>query len=179
MVFLLSLVIFFIAVYLFWLAHQQQKHLGMPGGKLIYSDTRQWDSDVKPLYDSQSGLTGKPDYLVNQGKYIIPVEVKSGKSLQNPYDSHIFQLAAYCLLIERNLGKTPPYGILHYSNDNIKPETTRTYAIDYTQSLKTNLIDTIAEMHNLARKKDIHRSHESPARCQACGYKNLCDQYLS
>ena len=62
------------------------------------------------------GLVGKPDYLVESAGQLIPVEVKSTRNSNAPYDAHIFQLAAYCLLVQRQLGKRPPYGILHYAN---------------------------------------------------------------
>ena len=70
---------------------------------MIYTDTRGWSAVEKPLYDPVIGLTGRPDYLVKKGKDIIPVEVKTSRTPEAPYDSHIFQLAAYCLLVARGI----------------------------------------------------------------------------
>jgi CRISPR-associated exonuclease Cas4 len=166
----LAVLFIFLALWFFWQAGQRRKSAGIPGGRIIYTDTRGWGAIEKPLYDPISGLTGKPDYLVDQGSQIIPVEVKSSRVKDGPYDSHIFQLAAYCLLVERTLGKRPPYGILHYPN--------RTYAIDYTPALENSLLDVLEEMRLQDRRKEVSRSHDLPARCQACGYRGICDQQI-
>ncbi len=166
-----ALFLFILALVLLWLSSRQRKEAGLPGGRIIYTDTRAWGEVEKPLYDSQLGLTGKPDYLVEQNGQIIPVEVKSGKAPDAPYDSHIYQIAAYCLLVQRGMGKRPPYGILHYSD--------RDFAVDYTPELESNLLDVLAEMRRDEVRSGVARSHEVPARCHRCGYRDLCDQKLS
>src|SRR5512144_2675391 len=134
----LIVMIFLAAVGLLWLSSRQRKAAGLPAGRVIYSDTNRWGPLEKPLYDAQLALTGKPDYLVEQQDRIIPVEVKSRQVKQAAPDGHIFQMAAYCLLVARVFGKRPPYGILHYPN--------RTFAIDYTSELENTLLDLLAEM---------------------------------
>ena len=79
-----------------------RKQSGIPGGKIIYSDVKMWGKPLeKPLFDGSIGLVGKPDYLIEQNGLVIPVEVKSCRPPEAPYDLHIFQLAAYCLLVEK------------------------------------------------------------------------------
>jgi CRISPR-associated exonuclease Cas4 len=136
---------------------------------MIYADMRSWGPVEQPLYDAELGLVGKPDYLVESAGQLIPVEVKSTRNAKAPYDAHIFQLAAYCLLVQRQLGKRPPYGILHYTN--------RTYAIDYTQQLEQAVQDLLIEIHT-QRLKELARSHTSTARCSHCSYRSVCDQRL-
>ena len=165
-----AVILLFVALWLFWQANQRRSSAGIPGGRIIYTDTHAWGAVEKPLYDPVTGLTGKPDYLVDQGDWIIPVEVKSSQVKDGPYDSHIYQLAAYCLLVDRTHGKRPPYGILHYPN--------RTYAIDYTAALENSLLDVLEEMHAQERRKKVDRSHEIAARCHACGYRHICDQQI-
>jgi CRISPR-associated exonuclease Cas4 len=160
-----------VALFLFWQAGRQRKASGLPGGRIIYTDTRQWGAVEKPLYDPRLNLAGKPDYLVMQSDgQIIPVEVKTGRPPAVPYDSHIFQLAVYCLLVERTLGKRPSHGILHYPG--------RTFAIDYTPALESTLLDHLAEMRMQERRDSVDRSHEQAARCARCGYRSICDQRL-
>ncbi|MCC7129761.1 MAG: CRISPR-associated protein Cas4 [Anaerolineae bacterium UTCFX2] len=158
------------AILLFWLASRQRRSIGLPAGRVIYSDTQAWKPVEKPLYDRELGLTGKPDYLLESRGQIIPVEVKSSRVSEGPYDGHIFQLAAYCLLVQRQIGKRPPYGILHYPN--------RTYAIDFTPELEQTTLDLLDEMHHNTRRKELARSHEVEARCRRCGYRGVCDQKL-
>ena len=166
-----ALFLLILALVLLWLSSRQRKQAGLPGGRIIYTDTRAWGEVEKPLYDAPLGLTGKPDYLVEQNGQIIPVEVKSGKAPEAPYDSHIYQIAAYCLLVQRSMDKRPPYGIIHYSD--------RDFAVDYTPELESNLLDVLAEMRRDEVRTGVTRSHEVPARCHRCGYRDLCDQKLS
>ena len=166
----LSIVLFIIALILLWQVRRRQKEIGLPAGRVIYADTRRWGAVEEPLYNARLGLTGKPDYLVQQGDQFIPVEVKSSHVGSAPYDAHIFQLAAYCLLVESTYQERPPYGILHYPN--------RTFAIDYTIELETALLDLLEEIRAQDRRKEIQRSHDSPARCSRCGYRSICEQAL-
>jgi CRISPR-associated exonuclease Cas4 len=166
-----ALILFLLALVLLWLSSRQRKQAGLPGGRVIYTDTRAWGEVEKALYDPQLGLTGKPDYLVEQNGQVIPVEVKSGKAPDAPYDSHIYQIAAYCLLVQRVMGKRPAYGIIHYSD--------RDFAVDYTAELESRLLEVLAEMRRDEVRTGVARSHEIPARCQRCGYQDLCDQKLS
>jgi CRISPR-associated exonuclease Cas4 len=167
----LSLVLLFLAFLFFWQSNRQRKGAGLPGGRIIYTDTRGWGKLEKPLFHQALGLTGKPDYLVQQNGQIIPVEVKSGRAPEAPYDSHIYQLASYCLLVEKTYAKRPPYGILHYND--------RDFAIDYTRELEASLLDLLAEMQRDEHKKEIERSHHQAARCARCGFRKVCDQSLA
>lgn len=167
--FALALLIF--AFFFFRKSATQRKEAGLPGGRIIYTDTRGWGKVEKPLFYPAMDLTGKPDYLVEQNGKIIPVEVKSGRAPEAPYDSHIYQLAAYCLLVEKTYHTRPPYGIIHYEN--------RDFAIDYTHDLENALIDLLVEMKRDEHKRNVPRSHEQPARCAKCGYRNVCDERMT
>jgi CRISPR-associated exonuclease Cas4 len=166
----IALFLLLIALLLFWQSAKQRKSAGLPGGRIIYTDTRGWGKLEKPLYDPDLGLTGKPDYLVEQEEKIIPVEVKSGRPPEAPYDSHIFQLAAYCLLVERSYGQRPPYGIIHYSS--------RDFAVDYTQELESALLDLLTEMQHSGQRRAVPRSHSEAQRCLKCGFRNTCNQVV-
>jgi CRISPR-associated exonuclease Cas4 len=162
--------LFSFAVLFLWLSGRKRSEIGLPAGRVIYTDTSGWGPAAQPLYDPVLGLVGKPDYLIEDGDQIIPVEVKSSRIDSHPYDAHIFQLAAYCLLVQRQMGKRPPYGILHYPN--------RTYAIDYTEQLERSTLALIEEIRGKERRKQISRSHQSPARCHRCGYRAVCEERL-
>ena len=166
----IALAILLLAFVLLFISGRQRHRLGLPGGRVVYTDTRAWGPVEKPLYDPHLELTGKPDYLVEHGEFIIPIEVKSGRAPAEPYDTHIFQLAAYCRLVEQSMGKRPPYGILHYSN--------QTFAIDYTPELESALLDILAQMRIQERRGEADRSHDQPGRCAHCGYRQHCDQRL-
>jgi CRISPR-associated exonuclease Cas4 len=159
------------SVILFQVARWQRIQSGLPQGRVVYTDTSAWGRVEKPLYDPTTKLTGKPDYLVSKQGEIIPVEVKTGRAPAKPYDSHIYQLAAYCLLVARSTGKRPGHGIIHYSD--------RDFTIDYTSQLEQRLINLINDIHQAEQLVQVPRSHESQQRCRACGYKAACDQSLA
>jgi len=165
-----GLVLLVLALIVLLLSNRTQKSAGLPGGQVIYADTSKWETVEKPLYDPITQITGRPDYVVQQGQQMIPVEVKSGSVPDSPYDSHIFQLAAYCLLVEREFGKRPAYGIIHYGK--------RTFSVPYTPELESALIDLLTEMRQNERRKNVARSHEQAARCRGCGYAYTCEQAL-
>lgn len=166
----LGLALLVVALVLLWQSRRQRAQAGLPNGRVIYSDTRAWGKVEKPLVAEDIGLVGKPDYLLQNGDVIIPVEVKSGRAPAAPYDSHIFQLAAYCMLVHKHFGRRPPYGILHYSG--------RDFAIDYTVQLEQALLDQLAEIRRDEGRRDVPRSHDEPARCRKCGFRDVCDQRL-
>jgi CRISPR-associated exonuclease Cas4 len=158
------------AVFLMLFSQRKQRQSGLPKGRVIYQDTGEQITPNRPLYDSRLGLTGMPDYLLRQGNLLIPVEVKSSISREAPYDSHVQQLMAYCLLVQSNYHRRPEYGILHYPQ--------RTIAIDFSQEREDDLVALIQDMKARLRSGDLTRSHQSLRRCQACGYRRLCDQRL-
>ena len=147
-----------------------RRETGLPEGRVTYVDTRAWDQCERPLFSRRHRLTGRPDYLVRTGKDLIPVEVKSGAAPAQPYPAHILQLAAYCLLVEEQEGRAPDYGILKYGD--------RAFEVDYTASLRDELLHTIDEIRRDLRARDVARSHDQAARCRGCGYQQQCDQHL-
>ena len=169
--FFLGLAFLLIALVLLFVAGRQRRAAGLPGGRVVYSDTRTWGTVEKPLFDTDLGLTGKPDYLVEQNGRFIPVEVKTGRTPAAPYDSHIFQVAVYCLLVHKTYGKRPPHGILHYSG--------RDFAVDYTPVLESALLDLLADIRRDEHRPEVPRSHDDPQRCRRCGFRDACDQDLA
>jgi CRISPR-associated exonuclease Cas4 len=168
---LIALLLIIIGVLIFWLGRRSQAEAGLPIGRVIYSDTRGWQSIEKPLFSRTHRLTGKPDYLVQQGRDVVPVEVKSARAPSTgPRRSHVLQLAAYCLLVEETYRQRPKYGIVKYAD--------RMFAVDYTESLRAALLDVIAAMRDDLARGETQRSHEQAARCEHCGYRPACPERL-
>lgn len=165
-----SLLLFIAALLLLWLSTRQRRGLGLPEGRLIYEDSGEQRRLGQPLFAEDLNLVGKPDYLIQSKQGLIPVEVKTGRTPQRPFESHVYQLAAYCALVERNFRQRPPHGIIRY------PE--RSFTVEFTQTLERQLVSLLAEMETDLRSGEMHRSHGVSARCRACGYGQLCDERL-
>jgi len=168
--FYLGLALLLIALVLLYISGRQRRLSGLPGGRVVYTDTRTWGPVEKPLFDAGLGLTGYPDYLVEQGGSLVPVEVKTGRTPPAPYDSHIYQLAVYCLLVQKTYDKRPSHGIIHYP--------ARDFAVDYTPALESALLKLLADIRRNERCSDVNRSHDDPQRCRRCGFRDVCDQTL-
>ena len=143
---------------------------GLPRGRIVYSDMGGWRRPEKPLFSSEHRLTGRPDYLVRRGRRLIPVEVKPTRRSARPYASDVFQLAAYCLLLEESAGK-PPYGLLRYSE--------QTYRIPYTRRLRRQVLRVLADMRRADGARDVPPNHDESARCRGCGHRIHCDHRMA
>lgn len=137
----------------------------------MYDDAGSWYEVSKPLFHQELMLTGKPDYVV-RGKRgdLIPVEFKSSKAPAEPYEGHIMQLVAYCVLVESHFGKRPSHGIIRYED--------RSFDIKYTAELEDELIAVLEEMRFDLEDADVPRSHDAWQRCNGCGFKAGCEQSL-
>jgi CRISPR-associated exonuclease Cas4 len=157
----------------FWLLIRSgalRRRAGLPAGRVTYADTSDWDRCERPLFSKRYRLTGRPDYLVRTRQGVVPVEVKSGAAPPQPYLAHVLQLAAYCLLVEELEGRAPPYGILKYRD--------KAFEIDYTPPLRSELVDAIDNIRRDLQVRGVERSHDEPARCRGCGYRQQCEERL-
>jgi CRISPR-associated exonuclease Cas4 len=160
-----------LALWLFIRSGIARRDTGLPEGRVTYVDTGAWSRCDRPLFSQRYALTGRPDYLVRLHGDLIPVEVKSGMSPRRPYRAHILQLAAYCLLVEEQEGRAPPFGILKYSD--------RAFEIDYSPALRVKLLETLDAIRRGLRAPNVDRSHDEAARCRGCGYRDQCEQRLA
>jgi CRISPR-associated exonuclease Cas4 len=190
---LLSLLLFLLVVGA-WLAARaaarETKRAGLPAGALLYSDTgrpvgrvagtvvgRDGKRQERPLVSETLELVGRPDYLIEAEGGVVPVEAKSTNAPANgrPYDSHLAQLAAYCLLVEDVLGRTVPYGLVKYRDREVR--------VEYTPEMREQALALVAElkedMNAAASGEEVHRSHDDPRRCAGCSVRDACTESLA
>lgn len=151
-------------------ARWQRNRLPFPSGKIIQIDTGRLPKPEGTLYSANYALVGRPDYLINRGGRIIPIEVKSGPAPAPPYPSHLYQLAAYALLVREHFGRTPPYGILRYRD--------RAIEIPITQRLLDEVTGLLNQIQADSAAERVDRSHSEAGRCRACGFRGGCDQRI-
>lgn len=144
---------------------------GLPDGAVIYGDMGVELAESETIYSPQLGLAGKPDYVIqdDDGSF-VPVEIKSSDAPPEPYDGHVLQLAAYCLLVEEAYGVRPSYGILQYRDG--------AFTVDFTYELEADLLELLDEMRQNALADEVFRDHEDPDRCGNCGFVSYCDHRL-
>ncbi|MBI3244121.1 MAG: CRISPR-associated protein Cas4 [Chloroflexi bacterium] len=168
---MLPLFLILLALLFWFLSQRAQRASGLPTGRVVYTDTGAWGRLEKPLFSARYQLTGKPDYLMRERSGYVPVEVKSGRApAEGAHASHIYQLAAYCLLVAEAYGQRPSRGLIKYAD--------KTLAIDFTPQLESDLLELLDEIRADGEADDVARSHNSAARCRACGFREVCDQVV-
>jgi len=130
------------------------------------------EAEKPKLFTSKRhGLTGRPDAVLLAGDVHVPVEVKTGRTPRGPLFSHILQLAAYCLLVEEEFGKPPPYGVIRYEGAS--------HEIEYNEDLRKMVLGKMDEMRSaLARGGGVHRNHNRPGKCIGCSRREGCPERL-
>ncbi len=166
---MLPLILILLAL-LFWLlASRARNATGLPAGRVVYTDVSAWGRLERPLFSQRFQLTGKPDYLVRDGAAYIPIEVKSGRApVAGPRTSHVYQLAAYCVLVAETYNNRPAHGLIKYAD--------KTLAVDFTPQLEADLLELLDEIRADGEADDVARSHSSAARCRACGFREVCGE---
>ena len=138
------------------------------GAEIIYSDD---DKTSDLLVDEVSGLRGRPDQIVIIDGEFIPVEQKTGKIPKKPHKSHRLQLLAYISLVETSTGKTPPYGVLRYGDDDV-------HQVFWDQHAQQHLEQSIIEVQRLMVEGGAKRNHEREGKCRNCSRRYACSDSL-
>jgi CRISPR-associated exonuclease Cas4 len=122
------------------------------------------------IYSEKYGLSGKPDFILEEANEIVPVEFKSGRLPQGPLFSHIIQLAAYCLILEEKEGKKVTRGVLRYGEHE--------FDIDFDEALRSLVIGKLSEMRGALVSNNVHRNHNRPGKCRSCSRREMCSERL-
>ena len=125
----------------------------------------------KLFVSKKHGLSGRPDAVVMDGEHHIPVELKTGRVPRGPLFSHILQVVAYCVLLEDEYGRAPPYGIIRYGET--------AFEIEYNEDQKKLLLQKLAEMRLAITKGEAHRNHSRPGKCIHCSRRAGCPERLA
>ena len=146
----------------------REKH-DLIGKNLEFVDDQK--RNTRLFFSSKHGIRGRPDYIIQQGEDRIPVEVKTGRTPRGPLFSHIVQLGAYCLLIEDEFGRPPPFGILKYEETE--------HEIEYNPDTKKLVLTKLNEMHVAIEKGGAHRNHNRKGKCIGCSRRTICPEKLA
>lgn len=138
-------------------------------GDLVYIDST---AEKPKLFVSKKlGLSGRPDAVVMDAEHHIPVELKTGRVPRGPLFSHILQVVAYCVLLEEEYGKAPPYGVIRYGET--------AFEIEYNADQRALLLQKLTEMRASIVKGEAHRNHNRPGKCIHCSRRAGCPERLA
>lgn len=118
------------------------------------------------------GISGRPDRIIRNARGLVPVDVKHMAAPRSgPYNSHLAQIAVYCLLIEDHYQCQVNEGVLKYDD--------RTVLIPFDARMRNWIIELIQEVQ-LAKKRGhfVRRNHSHRPRCVNCGFRGYCRESL-
>lgn len=120
---------------------------------------------VREYVSQRQGLAGRPDALILENGFIIPVERKPlAKKIR---DRYVAQVLVYMRLIEEFEGKKPPYGYL------ILGPNCRRFKIENTPERQAWLQKMIDEMREVLEGAPS-RPTPHPKKCRKCYMKDSC-----
>ena len=120
---------------------------------------------VRSYVSDMQGLAGRPDALINEDGFIIPIERKP--LAKKIHDRYVAQLLVYMRLVEEFEGKRPPYGYL------ILGPNCRRFRIDNTDEKQAWLQSILDEMRAILNGSEaVAMPH--PKKCAHCQVKDAC-----
>ena len=121
---------------------------------------------VRNYVSDMQGLSGKPDALITEGSYIIPIERKP--LARKIRDRYIAQLLVYMRLVEEFEGKKPPYGYL------ILGPSCRRVKVENSERRQSWLQKYIDEMRAALEQKQPVLPAPHPRKCVKCTVREHC-----
>lgn len=129
-------------------------------GELVFDST---------LTSSKLGLSGQPDLIVKGKEGLFPVEFNN--TTQKLPKGHIYQLAAYALLLEDHYGILVNKGFVYL----IPIHDIEVFHL--TKDTKDRTLELLALMREMIRKEQMPEQAKnqcSKNQCTDCGYQNFC-----
>lgn len=113
------------------------------------------------------GLAGRPDAVIMEHGYPIPVERKPlAKKVR---DRYVAQILVYMRLLEEFEGKKPPYGYL------VLGPNCRRFKVENTDQRQEWLQKMIDEMHDVLEEGKDAVPDPHPKKCKKCPVRESCE----
>jgi CRISPR/Cas system-associated exonuclease Cas4 (RecB family) len=143
-----------------------RKKSGLTATSEIISAKGSAHSPSKDYFSKHLGLSSRPDALIREDGFIIPVDIKP--MTKKVRDRHVVAMLMHMKLIEEIEGSRPPYGVLLMGTRK------RQVRIKNTEEKLRWLDSLIAEM------RSIHEgipAVPAPARykCKHCDVRGICE----
>jgi len=120
---------------------------------------------VRNYISEMQGLAGRPDALISENGFLIPIERKP--LARRVRDRYVAQLLVYMRLIEEFEGKKPPYGYL------ILGPKARRFKIENTPERQAWLQKMLDEMREILAGAPA-KPEPHPRKCRKCDVRGTC-----
>jgi CRISPR-associated exonuclease Cas4 len=144
---------------------QRRQETGADQGSVTVSIDGSTTLGVRHYVSDMQGLAGRPDALISEGGFIIPVERKPlARKLRERY---VAQILVYMRLVEEFEGKRPPYGYL------ILGPSCRKFKIENSPHRQAWLQKVIDEMQAILGGTPA-KATPLPRKCRKCDVREAC-----
>jgi len=130
-------------------------------GSLVSID----DGRPETLRSERYRLSGRPDILRRAPDgTLVPIELKHRAApARGAFPSHVVQVWAYCLLVEETTGRSPSFGVLRYTDREVR--------VAWNATARSELL----AIDRAVRARYDGRATPSPGRCGRCSWADVCD----
>lgn len=118
------------------------------------------------LESKELGLKGKVDILDMEDEQEVPVERKRASSGRFYWNDEL-QLAGYCMLLEANIDRSVPEGVIYLY------ETDERHLIEITDAHRQSVRKAIDKIQNM-RIDEVPPFVDNPAKCEKCSTRQYC-----
>lgn len=113
------------------------------------------------------GLQGTVDMIVKIEDEFIVVEFKETEAPKRIPDGHIYQVAAYALLVEEKFKTIIRRLIIHYSKNN------KTIEVPLTDNIRNHVHWITKKIQKILSREILPMARPS-SKCNSCGYNWIC-----
>lgn len=150
---------------LFAFMQRARRRTGITRGMIVKSVEGGSFVEGKEFRSERLGLVGRPDAVVEEKGYLIPVERKTfGK---RPRDKDTAQLLVYCRLIEAVSGHRPPHGYVIMG-----PQAKRFKVVNSEE--KQRWIDAVLGDMRSALAGGVYVATPNRRKCEHCSVRERC-----
>jgi CRISPR-associated exonuclease Cas4 len=118
------------------------------------------------LHSAAMNLTGKLDLLLVAESGCYPVDFKDTEG--GVRENHRFQLAAYAMLVEENLGRPVPRAFIY-----LVP-TRQLVSVTVGRKEKDTVERAMAAIRRMIEREEMPEPTPARARCTGCEFRNYC-----
>lgn len=128
------------------------------------------------LFDSELGLRGIPDQVIEINGELTVVDHKTGLGQEEPTEKQIRQLLFYAWLVKVNLGRMPKKGEIRTSN-NVS------HQVEISERAVEEVITKACEAREsfMTFSVGVHRMAATPSEknCSWCSFRPACQDFLN
>lgn len=120
------------------------------------------------LRSDELGLEGVVDLLV-EGSELVVVERKYAEAPRRPFKGHLYQVAAYAMLVEYALGRPVRRARIEYLKSR------RSFEVEVDDHLRRHVLWTVRRIREII-DEGVDPGFAPRPGCGSCGYRRLCQQ---